>query len=94
MVSIAATLWLLISLAFILDSVKAPLHLIRATLGLLAVEFVIVVAPFADDPCVSGPCDDDDLWLTVVSYVTPGLAGALTLYAIGYGLLRHRGAAR
>ena len=92
-VTIAATMWLLISLAFIVDSVKGPLSLTRGALTLLAVEFVVLALGFSDLRCAGGPCAGveglSDLSQTIVSYVIPGLALALTLYAIGHGLARH-----
>jgi hypothetical protein len=97
-VSIGATLWLLTSLAFILDSVKAPRRLIQAGLALLGLEFAFVVLAFSQARCEGGPCTGDEglagASQTIVMYVAPAIAAAFTLCLIVYGLMRHRHASR
>jgi hypothetical protein len=94
MVSIAGTLWLLISLAFILDSVDAPRGLIRTTLALLALSLLAVLLPSVRDQCSGGPCFGvqglPGKWYDVLTYGLPTVAIGFTIAAIAYGLLRHR----
>lgn len=79
---IAAAMWLMVSLAFILNSLDAPRWLIRIPLAVLAAEFVLtIVAGYSAEPGAS---------YTAIVYVLPGVAVAATLYAIGYGLRRNR----
>ena len=94
-----ATLWLLVSLAFILDAVDAPRRLIQVGLALLGAVFVLLVAASASAECSGGPCVGEQHiteatgpWETVVSYVIPGLTAAFAVYVVAQGLLRHRGA--
>lgn len=92
--TIGATIWLLISLAGILNSVSAPRRLIQAPLALIGVEFVLVVAAFSERDCAGGPCSPADALSgpseVFVSYLMPALAAALTLYLIAYGVRHHR----
>ena len=96
-VVIAATMWLMVSLAFILNALRAPLWLIRVPLGVLAAEFVLTIVAFYDAECDGGPCEGSQglhgASLTAIQYVLPGAAVAFTFYAIAYGLRRHRRAA-
>jgi hypothetical protein len=96
LVSISGTLWLLISLAFILDSVDAPRYLVRATLALLGLAFVAVVFPFSQVQCSGGPCIGGqglaDEWYAALTYGLPGIAIAFTAALVAYGVLRHRDA--
>jgi hypothetical protein len=89
-----ATIWLLISLAFLLDSLKAPQHLVRVGLALLALEFVAIVVALAQADCSGGPCVGgpgvDGLSRSAVTYVVPALAAAFMLYVTAYGLRHHR----
>jgi hypothetical protein len=81
-VLIAGTMWAMVSLAFILNSLHAPRWLIRIPLGILATEFVLsIVATYRDDPGAS---------YTLGVYVLPGAAVAAALYTVAYGLRRHR----
>ncbi len=93
---IAGTMWLMVSLAFILNALHAPRWLIRIPLGVLAVEFVLSIVAVAGAECTGGPCAGTQglggASLTAIQYVLPGAAVAFTLYVIAYGLLRHRGA--
>ena len=94
-----ATIWMLISLAVILNAVKAPGRLIQVGLGILSLEFVLLVIASSTSECSGGPCVSGDqiteasgLSAAAVSYVTPAFTIAFTLFAIAYGLVRHRGA--
>jgi hypothetical protein len=95
----SATLWLLISLALILDAVEAPRRLIRIGLALLGAEFVLLVVAGSSAECPGGPCVGEERITeatgaseAIVSYVIPGLTAVFALYVIAHGLLRHRGA--
>ena len=95
----SATLWLLISLAFMLDAVKAPRRLIQVGLALLGAEFVLLVVASYSAECAGGPCVGTETITeaagtgqAIVTYVIPGLTAAFALYIVGYGLARHRGA--
>lgn len=95
-VVIAAMMWLMVSVAFILNALQAPRWLIQVPLGLLAAEFVLTIVAINDAECSGGPCIGSEGlhgWsLTAVELVIPGLAGVFTLYVVAYGLLRHRAA--
>jgi hypothetical protein len=82
-VVIAATMWLMVSLAFILNALHAPPWLIRIPLGVLAAEFVATIA-WGYSSAESGPA------YTAVVYMLPGAAVAVALCTIAYGLRRHR----
>ena len=90
---IAATMWLMVSLAFILNSLRAPLWLIRVPLGVLAAEFVLTIVAVNDAECDGGPCVQlqglHGASLTAIRYVLPAVAVASTIYAIAYGLRHH-----
>jgi hypothetical protein len=95
----SATLWLLISLAFILEAVEAPRRLIQAGLGLFAAEFVLLYVAASSAECPGGPCVGNEhiteatgVSGTVITYVIPGMTAAFALYLIAYGLQRHRAA--
>lgn len=95
----SGTLWLLISLAFLLDALKAPRHLVQAGLALLGAEFVLLVVASYSAECTGGPCVGEQhiteatgLSAAIITYVIPALTAAFALYLIAYGLLRHRGA--
>jgi hypothetical protein len=97
----STTLWLLVSLAFILEAVEAPRRLIQVGLVLLGVEFVLLVVAANSAECAGGPCvgaeritEATGALEAIVSYVIPGLTAAFALYVIAYGLLRHRDAER
>ena len=81
-VPIAAAMWLMVSLAFILNSLHAPAWLIRIPLGILAAEFVLTI--------VEGYSAEPGAPYTAIVYVLPGAAVASTFYAVAYGLRRHR----
>ena len=92
----SATLWVLISLAFILDAVKAPRRLIQAGLGLLAAEFVLLVIAGYSAECPGGPCVGDEHITeatgasgAIITYVIPALTTAFALCLLTYGLRRH-----
>jgi hypothetical protein len=93
-VAIAATMWLMVSLAFILNALRAPVWLIRVPLGVLAAEFVLTIVALYDGGECGGPCTGTEgmhgAALTAVQYVLPGCAVAFTLYVIAYGISRHR----
>jgi hypothetical protein len=93
-VAIAATMWLMVSLAFILNALHAPLWLIRVPLGVVAAEFVLTIVAFYDAECDGGPCAGSQGFhgasLTAIQYVLPGVAVAFTFYVIAYGLRHHR----
>jgi hypothetical protein len=93
-VVIAATMWLMVSLAFILNALHAPPWLIRVPLGVLATEFVLTIVAIYDAECAGGPCEGTQgvhgVSLTAVQYVLPGAAVAFTLYVIVYGLRDRR----
>ena len=93
---VGGTLWLLISLAFLLDSLNAARALIRALMAMLAAEFVFVIVAVERAEC-AGPCFGEEgliqatgLFAALAFYVIPGLAGAFTLYLVAYGLRRRR----
>ncbi|MGH2837532.1 MAG: hypothetical protein ACRDJY_04185 [Thermoleophilaceae bacterium] len=92
-VVIAATMWLVVSLAFILNALHAPLWLIRVPLVVLAAEFVLTIGAVYDAECGGGPCEGSQglhgASLTAIEYVLPGVAVAFTLFAIAYGLREH-----
>ena len=95
----SATLWVLISLAFILDAVEAPRRLIQVGLGLLAAEFVLLVVAGYSAECAGGPCVGNEHITeatgasgAVITYVIPGLTATFALYLTAYGLLRNRDA--
>ena len=93
----SGTLWVLISVAFILDAVEAPRRLIQVGLALLGAEFLLLVVAANSAECSGGPCVGTDHITeatgaseALVSYVIPGLTAAFTLYLVAYGVLRHR----
>jgi hypothetical protein len=97
----SATLWLLISLAFILDAVEAPRRLIQAGLALLCAQFVLLLVAGYSAECAGGPCVGTETITeatgvsgAIVTYVIPGLTAGFALYVVAYGVLRHRNAAK
>jgi hypothetical protein len=91
---IAAAMWLMVSLAFILNSLHAPRWLIRIPIGVLAAEFVFTIVATYSAECEGGPCVGTQGFAgasyTAIVYVLPGVAVLATLYAIAYGLRHHR----
>jgi hypothetical protein len=91
---IAAAMWLMVSLAFILNSVQAPRWLIRIPLGILAAEFVFTIVATYSAECEGGPCTGTEGFAgasyVAIVYVLPAVAVASTIYAIAYGLRHHR----
>ena len=93
-VMIGATMWLMVSLAFILNALRVPGWLIRVPLGVLAAEFALTIVAVYGAECGGGPCTGTEglhgASLTAIQYVRPAVAVAFTLYLIAYGLVRHR----
>jgi hypothetical protein len=95
----SATLWLLISVAFLLDALKAPRRLIQIGMALLGVEFLLLVIAANGAQCTGGPCVGEQRITeatgpsaAIITYVIPALTAGFALYLIAYGLRRHRGA--
>jgi len=93
----SGTLWLLISLAFIMDAVEAPRRLVQVGVALLGAEFVLLIGATSSAECSGGPCagsqhitEATGAWPEIVTYVIPGLTAAFAIYVVAYGLKRHR----
>ena len=93
----SATLWLLMSLAFILGAIEAPRRHIQLGMMLLTAEFVILVVAGSSAECSGGPCVGSERitemtgpWEAVVSYVIPALTAAYALFLVAYGVRHHR----
>ena len=93
---IGTTMWLMVSLAFLLNALKAPGWLIRVPLGILAAEFLLTIVALNRAECAGGPCSGTEGvhgWsLSAIQYVLPGLAVAFTVYLVAYGVGRHKAA--
>jgi hypothetical protein len=94
-----ATIWLLISLAFILVALDVHPRVIQAGCAILGLEFVFLAVAAGSAECSGGPCTSEQLLTgatgvpaALITYVLPALTAGFTLSLIAYGLLRHRGA--
>jgi hypothetical protein len=92
----AGTLWGLVSLVFLLWSLGAPPALPRTAAGLLAAEFVALLAwDYSREACVEEPCGTSTtLWHTAAFQDLPVLAAIFLLATLVYARRRLAGGTR
>ena len=97
MVITGATIWLLVSLGFILVALDVDRRVIQAGLAILGLEFLFLLIGAGSAECAGGPCTGEQLLTeatgapaAIITYVIPARTAGYVLYVIAYGLRRHR----